>query len=147
MCNSSLCQFIPKIIFWHCLISITGREFLPPPPLPILRRPPLLYWLPPLLASHFWLASLAGRVITSCVNLLHDIFLVTTKKSLSSLSTLVSEAPCCVVYVTRRQGHQRFHTDDMSFHITDTRTTHTQGGKDWLTNIISWGLHNHISEL
>ena len=83
----------------------------PPPPLPILRRPPYsigyLLSSPPIFGLLPWLI-----VITSCVNLRHDIFLVTTKKSLSSLSTLVPEAPCCVVYVTRRQGHQRFHTDD-----------------------------------
>ena len=97
------------------LFNIHNWQRLPTPPSPPpsnFTKTPLLYWLSPFLPSHFWLASLADRVITSCVNLRHDIFLVTTKKSLSSLSTLVPEAPCCVVYVTRRQGHQRFHTDD-----------------------------------
>ena len=51
MCNGSSCKFIPKIIFWHCLISIICRDFLPPPnftktsPTLLVTSPPSLPFL------------------------------------------------------------------------------------------------------
>ena len=58
-----------------------------------------------------------------------DISFVIIDLDLSRLSTLVTKAPRCLAYATRRQVYWRFDTDEIMFAITMIRSyshRHTQ---------------------